>query len=172
MDTSMDTSVDKLFLMQKVICFCSKKKLFFVQWQWANVATSTWANVATSKLAHVASSKLANVATSKLANVATWRYGATLATWQYGATLATWQMHTHAHFFRQRTMASQVWSTSTRSASRQIHATALGWGYKIGNSNGDRQIVFGEKLPRQTRSVAPPKRLRLLFSPKRLRSFF
>ena len=85
--------------------------------------------------------------------------------WRYGATLATWQMHTHAHFFAfpQCTIGNQVLSTSTRSASNEIHATALGSGVQIGNSNGDRQIVFGEKIPRQTRSVAPPKRLRLFF---------
>ena len=114
-------------------------------------------------------------------------YGATLATWSdiwsdirymsdicikrsslqaVFATLAIWsdtRYMANAHtctFFPQCTIGNQVLSTSTRSASSEIHATALGSG---GNSNGDRQIVFGEKIPSQTRSVAPPKRLRLFF---------
>ena len=78
--------------------------------------------------------------------------------------IKSWQMHTHAYFFAfpQCTIGNQVLSTSTRSASKKIHATACS-GIHIGNSNGDRQIGLGEKIPRQTRSVAPPKRLPLIF---------
>ena len=92
-------------------------------------------------------------------------YGATFATWATFATFASsglryigdmerhslhgiksWQMHTHAHFFAfpQCTIGNQVLSTSTRSSSKKIHATACS-GIHIGNSNGDRQIGLGEK---------------------------
>ena len=75
--------------------------------------------------------------------------------WRYGAALAihgikSWQMHTHAHCsFPQCPSGNQVLSTSTRSSSKKIHATACSgihmYIYIYIYNNGDRQIGFGEK---------------------------